>query len=38
MKGAWFMADGLLDVGLSKSSISNYTPDSQINEWLLKEW
>ena len=28
----------LKDAGYSKSVIYNYTPDSEINDWLIKEW
>ena len=28
----------LKEYGCSQSVVANYTPDSQINEWLLKEW
>lgn len=28
----------LKNLGHSKSELDNYTPDSQTNEWLLKEW
>lgn len=28
----------LKESGFDKSSVANYTPDSQVNEWLLNEW
>jgi len=28
----------LKEMGLPKSTVYNYTPDNQVNEWLFKEW